>query len=86
MGLRTKDRPCTRIKYYALGEHIHMIAKQRACCVILVGDNSMYSHIWIGVEFFKREIEALERRAKAADDARVETEARLARIAAALRG
>ena len=38
------------------------------------------------VEFFKREIEALERRAKAADEARVETEARLARIAAALRG
>ena len=38
------------------------------------------------VEFFKRELEALERRAKAADEARVETEARLARIAAALRG
>ena len=38
------------------------------------------------VEFFKREIEVLERRAKAADEARVETEARLARIAAALRG
>ena len=38
------------------------------------------------VEFFKREIEALERRAKAADEARVETEARLAKIAAALRG
>ena len=38
------------------------------------------------VEFFKREIEALERRAKAADEARVETEARLARVAAALRG
>ena len=38
------------------------------------------------VEFFKREIDALERRAKAADEARVETEARLARIAAALRG
>ena len=38
------------------------------------------------VEFFKREIEALERRAKAADEARVETEARLADIAAALRG
>ncbi len=34
------------------------------------------------VEFFKREIEALERRAKAADEARVETEARLAKIAA----
>ena len=34
----------------------------------------------------KREIEALERRAKAADEARVETEARLAKIAAALRG
>ena len=38
------------------------------------------------VEFFKRELEALERRAKAADEARVETEARLSRIAAALRG
>jgi hypothetical protein len=38
------------------------------------------------VEFFKREIDALERRAKAADEARVETESRLARIAAALRG
>ncbi|MBR5548445.1 MAG: hypothetical protein IKU71_01815 [Kiritimatiellae bacterium] len=38
------------------------------------------------VEFFKRELEALERRAKAADEARVETEARLARVAAALRG
>ena len=38
------------------------------------------------VEFFKRELEALERRAKAADEARVETEARLAKIAAALRG
>ena len=38
------------------------------------------------VEFFKRELDALERRAKAADDARAETEARLARIAAALRG
>ena len=38
------------------------------------------------VEFFKRELDALERRAKAADEARVETEARLSRIAAALRG
>ena len=38
------------------------------------------------IEFFKREIEALECRAKAADEARVETEARLARIAAALKG
>ena len=38
------------------------------------------------VEFFKRELDALERRAKAADEARVETEARLARVAAALRG
>ena len=38
------------------------------------------------VEFFKRELDALERRAKAADEARVETEARLSRVAAALRG
>lgn len=38
------------------------------------------------VEFFRRELDALERRAKAADDARAETEARLARVAAALRG
>ena len=38
------------------------------------------------VEFFKRELDALERRAKAADEARVETEARLARVAAALKG
>ncbi len=38
------------------------------------------------VEFFKREMDALERRAKAADEARAETEARLARVAAALRG
>ena len=38
------------------------------------------------VEFFKRELDALERRAKAADDARAETEARLARVATALKG
>ena len=38
------------------------------------------------VEFFRREMDALERRAKAADEARAETEARLAKVAAALRG
>jgi len=38
------------------------------------------------VEFFKRELDALERRAKAADEARAGTEARLAKVAAALRG
>lgn len=38
------------------------------------------------VEFFKRELDALERRAKAADEARAATEARLSRIAAALKG
>ena len=49
-------------------------------------DAAVYHPVKEYVEFFKREIEALERRAKAADEARVETEARLARIAAALRG
>lgn len=37
------------------------------------------------VEFFRRELDALDRRVKAADAARVETEARLARVAAALK-
>ena len=37
-------------------------------------------------EFFKREMDAMERRAKEAESARLATEERLARVAAALRG
>jgi len=38
------------------------------------------------VDFFRRELDALERRAKAADEARAAADARLAGVAAALRG
>lgn len=38
------------------------------------------------VEFFKRELDALGRRAQAADEARAAAEARLSRVAAALKG